>query len=63
MSSYAPSVNAPEKDLSALAATLLLVAAPLIGFVYFVLFPFVATVLALVVVGEELAKAVKHLFG
>lgn len=61
MASYVPPLHsaAAEKDLGALPAMALLAAAPLIGFLYFLLFPFVAAVLALFVVGGEVVKALR----
>lgn len=44
------------KDISAATAFLVLLASPLIGLAYFLLFPIVGTVIALTVLGQEIVK-------
>ena len=48
--------NPAAKDISATTALLVLLASPLIGLAYFLLFPIVGTVIALTVLGKEIVK-------
>jgi hypothetical protein len=45
-------------DISAYTAFLVLLGSPLIGLAYFLLFPFVATAIAVTVLGKEIAKLI-----
>jgi CheY-like chemotaxis protein len=62
----APEVPAPVQvspppavdDISAYTAFLVLLGSPLIGLAYFLLFPFVATAIAVTVLGKEIAKLI-----
>ena len=45
-------------DISAYTAFLVLLSSPLIGLAYFLLFPFVATAIAVTVLGKEIAKLI-----
>jgi len=64
--STAPTVPPPgtppteKKDISALTALLVMLSAPLIGLAFFILFPLIATGIALGVLGKELWKLVRR---
>ena len=49
---------AAVEDISAYTAFLILLSSPLIGLAYFLLFPFVATAIAVTVLGKEIAKLI-----
>ena len=46
------------EDISPYTAFLVLLSSPLIGLAYFLLFPFVATAIAITVLGKEIAKLI-----
>jgi DNA-binding NtrC family response regulator len=52
-------VPVAKKDVSAVTAALLLASSPLIGFLYYLLFPFVAVGVAIGVVVSEIAKSLR----
>jgi DNA-binding NtrC family response regulator len=52
-------VPVEKKDVSAVTAAVLLASSPLIGFLYYLLFPFVAVGVAIGVVVSEIAKSLR----